>query len=155
MQFTPKDEATLERERADRQSSRHPWPKGVYDFEVASAKDNEEKGYIELDVVIFADDGEERHVKDWLTPKAMYKLRHFCEAAGLIAEYDAGELVANLCSGITGKCEVKIEKGRKKEGGGFFDDQNRIADYLKREDAVKPGARAGSTERVPEDDIPF
>lgn len=129
------------------------FPKGTYDFEVAEAADKvSSKGndMTELVVRVFDKDGKNKKVFDWLvdTEGGAYKIRHFAEASGMLAEYEKGELMAEDMIGKTGRCEIIIQKDKT----GAYPDKNAITDYLKGE----PGAAPVSFDRKDlDDEIPF
>ncbi len=137
MRFEPKTEQQLEAE-----ANENLLPAGIYDFEVLRAREKmskKDKPMIEVEVEVFHDGGSVV-VRDYLMEAMQFKLLHFCEAGGLEAKYAAGTLTDDDCAGVTGKCKIRIEKGRAKENGdGFFRDKNSIQDY------VKPGATASAS----------
>jgi hypothetical protein len=113
-------------------------PEGDYDFEVAAAEDTISKAgndMIALKLKVFAPDGGERQVRDWLVANVPSKVRGFCEATGLLARYDAGELEAHDLEGRTGRLRLKVEGG---EYAG-----NKVA-YYKRPNRVHSISRGGS-----------
>ncbi len=82
--------------------------------------------------------------------------------AGLTAQYQAGELLAEDFVGRTGKAKVAIEKDKS----GQYPDRNRIEDYLPAQDAARapaapkkfgapPPASDGRRLEPINDDIPF
>ena len=99
-----------------------PIQSGVYDFFVAESRErasnsakNKGKLYIELKVTV-SNETARKTVYDrfsgWLQP---WKLKGFCEACGVLAELQSGELRAenNGLSGLKGKCHVGIEASDK------------------------------------------
>src|SRR5579859_8024183 len=89
--------------------------------EKTSLRDND---MIEVDVAVSDPDGNERLLRDWLvdTPRGAAKLRHACEAAGVIERYEAGEIVA---SDFLGKrCRVRVVVDKKRG----YPDRNMIED---------------------------
>lgn len=121
---------------------------GEYDFEVMSADNKTSKNgneMIALKVKVFGTDGGQRHVYDHLMSleKVAYKLRHFCEATGLIAKYEAGSLEAADCELKTGRLVLAIDSKNKD-----YPPKNVIRDY------ITPAAEAERQE-FEEDAIPF
>lgn len=135
------------------------WPAGEYDFEIVGAEDTQSKksgaDMIKLTVCLFRGDAR-KNVFDYLMDAVAYKVKHFCDAVGLAAEYERGELTAEMCKGRVGRCMVKVG-----EQPGY-DPKNEIRDYVKRKEGV-PGEDIPSSPRVPakaaagaeDDGIPF
>lgn len=113
MRFTPKTKEELQAEAATRAM----FPAGRYAFEVNSASDGKGKEsgkeYVKLELTVFVDD-RERTVYDYLTEAMPEKMRSFCEATGLMAEYTAGDLSAEDCAGKQGF--VYIGQSKAKNG---------------------------------------
>ena len=101
-------------------------PEGVYPFEVLAAVDTLSKAgneMLKLKLVVFGD-GDVTHVYDYLLEKLAYKLRHFAEATGLLTEYEAGELTADMCLNKEGYCKLAVER---QEG---YEPRNTVKDYV-------------------------
>ena len=116
---------------------------GEYRAEVIEAKDETSKagnGMIHLQLRVFLADGSRRIVHDYLLEAMSFKLKHFCEAAGLDAKYAAGELAADDCKGK--ECMVHLIV--QKQAG--YPPKNAVRDYMKHttDNAKKTG-----------DDLPF
>jgi hypothetical protein len=128
--------------------------RGLYDFEVTDAKEEVSKGgndQIKLMVKLYDTEGRSFTLFDYLvsTEGMAYKVRHFAAAAGLLPQYERGELKASDCLGKTGRCQVGIEKAK-----GSFPAKNNINDYV-----PVAGQRAPLVQSVPadeiDDEIPF
>jgi hypothetical protein len=107
-------------------------PEGVYPFEVLDAVDTLSKAgneMLKLKLVVFGD-GSSPHIYDYLLEKLAYKLRHFAEATGLLAEYEAGELTAQHCVNKEGYCKLGIER---QDG---YEPRNTVKDYMVKEKAA-------------------
>jgi hypothetical protein len=147
MKFQPKSADDIKRE-----SLIEP---GEYDFEVLSAEDKVSKSGNEMIAVKLAVyvDGKARHAKDWLMEKMAFKLRHFCEATGLLAKYEAGDFTAADCQGRAGKVRIVIQDNPE------FGPQNVVKDYVvakQLETAMTPVVKPMSAaEKAHEDSIPF
>lgn len=145
MRFTPKTEEECTKFTL--------LPAGIYDFEVTAARNKiSSKGndMIELELNIFHDDGT-ASVRDYLMEAVAYKMRHFCAAAGLMPQYEAGELEDIDCIGATGKVKLEISKGKKKpDSEEFYSDKNGVKDYVVPEGGAKPAGREPGCD----DDIP-
>ena len=154
MKFAPKTEEEIRKE----QEKRGAWPPGIYDAEVTSAVDKISKSgndMIELTLQVYhPDDGATRQVFDWLVEAMAFKLRHFCEATGLSAAYDAGSLEAWQLEGKSVKVKLGIDAKAEIK-------RNKVMDYVVSTDAphVRPAPmRAPATSKPADpfgDDIPF
>lgn len=97
--------------------------------ESVSQKGND---YIALTLVVSAGDGDERTFRDVLTntPLGAAKLRHACEAVGVLAKYEAGEISQDDFPGHDVQVKIGVEKKRG------FPDRNVIEDYQAAASAV-------------------
>lgn len=127
---------------------------GVYDFEVVFAEDVTSKRtgnpMIKLTLKVYGEDGRAQTINDYLMPALMYKLKHFCDTAGLEDKFTKGTLAADDCKNASGKCKVKIEES---EG---YSPKNAIQDYVK-ETKVKASQSKLVTPAADfvDDDLPF
>ena len=167
MKFTPKSEAALVKEAEERNTL---WPKGEYDFQVENYEDAVSKtgnDMIHLQLKVFHPEGGSQTIHDYLLASMMHKLRHACEAIGILDQFEAGTLEAQDFDGGVGKVMLKIDKAKPNSG---YRDKNSVDDYLKpaaRPTAPARGAMAGASpaerrERAPkksqaeiDDEIPF
>jgi hypothetical protein len=105
-------------------------PIGEYDFTVADAEEKESaKGnpMIALKLTIHMPSGGERTVRDWLmtsSPSMEYKLRHFCQAIGMGAEYGSGEIHAEDMAHRGGRVIINQKDDEK------YGVQNGVKDYV-------------------------
>lgn len=111
---------------------------------------------LELKLAVYDQNKAEHLITDYLvsTDKMAYKLRHFCEAIGLINEYAKGCFNPTQCIMRRGYLQVIIQKGKPKpDGSGYYPDRNAIKDYNKPDhlDQKKPVA----ANHLIDDDIPF
>ena len=69
---------------------------------------------IEITLLIPAEDGSERTIRDWFTdsPLGALKFRHAAEAVGALAKYDAGEIGAADFPGHDLKVKLTVQKRR-------------------------------------------
>lgn len=136
-------------------------PKGTYDALVESAEEKKSKAGNDMnELVVRVYNGEQEVlIKDWILPETV-KLFNFCEAAGLMETYNAGELAPQGC---LGNVAVKVDV---EDAKGDFPPKNKIAGYVKRQLASSPsggtipGADRNQFSRAqaaapPGDDIPF
>lgn len=158
MRFNPKSEEELIRLL----------PKGIYDARVRNAVDKTSQSgneMIEVVVEVYADDGSKFVITDWLLEKISYKIRHFCESAGILNLYESGMICADDCVGKEIKVRIKIDTSDDDYGP-----QNRIADYVP-DRKLKPNGNgavkqptkprpqvapvAAAAKEISGDDIPF
>lgn len=122
MRFTPKTEKEIQEENL--------WPTGEYAFEILEAENAVSKSgndMIKLKVAIYNDDGNRRVAIDYLMEAISYKLRHACEACGLLEKYETGFLEAGDFIGKTGFLRLGVQKDKN----GQYPDKNAVNDYLK------------------------
>ena len=109
---------------------------GVYDFSVSEAKDAISKRtgnpMIKLTLVIWDKNGDKRFITDYIMTSYMRKLKHFCDATGLIDKYNEGSLTATDCLDKTGKLKLVI----KNEIDSPYPPQNEVQDYVKKESVI-------------------
>jgi hypothetical protein len=100
---------------------------GEYDAEVYQAEEKvSQKGneMIEIRLKVYHDGGTPILLRDWLLDSVPEKLKRFCEAAGLIDLYEAGELTAEGCCGASVRVKLKIKNDPQ------YGDQNSIGGYV-------------------------
>lgn len=134
LNFTPKTEEELNKSVL--------LQKGEYDFEVMKAEEALSKSgndMIKLTLKVYGPNGETAHVYDYLLVAMEFKLKHFCDSVGLVAEYESGQLTADMCGGRAGRCKLAVET----DASGKYDDKNVVKDYV------------ASFGPVPADDTPF
>lgn len=149
MTFTPKTEQQLKEKNL--------WPDGSYDFRVQEAEDSISKSgneQIKLKLVIFKGEAS-RFVFDYLSPLMEFKLRHFCEATGLLLKYDSGRLTADDMIGREGIVQIRTEPAK-----GNYEARNGVKDYVvKKSDIRRPDKKTASlplaTTNPKEDEVPF
>lgn len=135
MKFTPMSEDEIARSAL--------FEPGQYPFEVLAASDEISKSgneMIKLKLAVYGNDGNQIHVYDYLLEKLQFKLRHFAEAAGLLADYERGALESFSCDGKQGYLKLGIDKG-----GNGYPPKNTVLDYIKPEKApsISPVKMAG------------
>lgn len=156
MKVTPKTEQEVSQNR------RKLFSNGIYDFEIVKGADKVSKSsgkdMIELSVKVFDRNGDSTMVFDYLmdTDTMSWKLRHCCEAIGIIKKYEGGELVGGDFESGAGKLKLKIQKSTDPN---YPDDKNVIEDYLapKTEEEKKKLAKnhgINTTEKL-SDEIPW
>ena len=123
-------------------------PVGTYDAVVKRAEEKlSEAGneMIELILTCYGPNGLENDVFDYLvfSNNVLYKVKHFCESAGINFEKD--ELTADECVDQNVRVKLKIDK---REG---YKDKNAVTDYVER-----TGAPAiGGLQKPRDEDVPF
>lgn len=149
MKFTPKTDAELK--------SAYLLPEGEYPFEISGAENAISKSgndMIKMTVRVFKKDGNFNLVTDYLLASMEYKLRHACEACGLLGKYETGLLDAQDFVGKEGVLKLSIRKSEQ------YGDQNQVKDYIvqKNEDKKplpKKDVKGTVAEMLEGDDIPF
>lgn len=135
MQFTPKTEEQLSEESL--------LPEGEYPFTVIVARDTTSKTsgnpMIELQLEVYDEDGKGRKVTDYLMESMGFKLIHFASTTGLTAEYDRGDMPADIMQGRSGCLRLRIEPA-----SGNFRAKNSVRDYVK---ATEPAPAAAAPRR--------
>lgn len=158
MQFQPKDEATLEKEKAELAAKRIMKYGTVCDCEVLNSEDEISKvkpdgtggnEMIHLTLKVFTPDGEEKTFDDYIIASMEFKLRHAADTFGILHKYESGSLVATDFYGKSGKCKMGIQRDK----GGQYPDKNVITDYIKRE--KQPVIESVATGALIDDEIPF
>lgn len=121
MRFTPKSEKEI--------AEAGLWEKGNYPFEIVEAAEEVSKtgkDMIKMKVKLYNGD-KTQIIFDYLLPDTMeYKLRHLCEVACLLPEYETGNLEAYNLVGKTGNAKVGISVDKT----GQYPNKNNINDYL-------------------------
>ena len=121
---------------------------GQYEAVVKAAKEKTSKGtgvpMIEVILTCYGSHGAKVDVFDYLlsTDDWQWKVRHFCESAGL--DYEKGELLAGDCEDKNVRVWLEIES----QPG--YDKKNKVKDYLPRATPI-----ATSSVAVDDGDIPF
>jgi hypothetical protein len=106
-------------------------PEAVYDFEVQSAIEKPSKNgndMIEVKLNIYSEGERVAVITDYLLEAMAFKLRHFCDTTGTLADYNDGNLQADKMVGLSGKVLITI----KKDSAGKYPDKNNVKDYIKK-----------------------
>lgn len=146
MKFTPKSEKEISESRLI--------PDGEYPFEVSSADDKVSKAgndMIELWLRVYLDNGKFVQIPDYLMEKMEFKLRHACDACGIIDKYESGELDASDFEGKSGYVKIGTQPAN-----GDWPAKNTVKDYILKDgtEHSKPKASVEKKDDF-EDDIPF
>ncbi len=123
-------------------------PDGVYPFIVREAKPMKSSAgnsMVQLRLECTAHDGYKHTVFDFLvaTEEMLFKIKHFCETAGIEQEYAAGQFNPPDLVGKEGLARITIQRGKARkdkdgrEDGSYYPDKNTVRDYIKRTD-LKP-----------------
>lgn len=141
MRFAPKTEQELQM-----MSLIEP---GTYAFQVINAANETSKSgndMIKLTLNFWDKDGNPHTVFDYLLEVMAYKLRHFCDATGLIDKYERGEIHPSDCIGKEGYLELVVQEGKIKDNGDRYPSRNSVKDYVKKS--------SNKTNEFFDDDIP-
>lgn len=126
---------------------------GTYDAVVKRAIEKESASgndMIELILTVYGSDGTRSDVFDYLVfaKSVLYKVKHFCESAGL--NFESGNLDASDCEEANVRVKLKIEESDK------YPPKNSVADYVPRDKkAGRVPATAGATSKQRDPDVPF
>jgi len=140
---------------------------GVYEMIVTEAEEKtSSKGNPMIALVLEPVDRPGARVRSWLvaTPAALFKVKEFCDAAGLADRFNSGRLGEDDCRNVRVRAEISIE-----EGTGGFGDTNRIEHFLPPKQGIPtsgggaaggggghdPDAQAPAHQPISEEDIPF
>lgn len=149
MKVTPKSEKELQES--------HLLPAGEYPFQISAAEDTVSKSgndMIKMTVRVFKPNGQFNLVTDYLLASMEFKIRHACEACGILDKYESGELCADDFIGKEGMLKLIVKVDDK----GVYADQNSIKDYIVQKDTdKKPLPKSELTKAIDdlEDSIPF
>lgn len=129
---------------------------GIYDFEVmvathkTSGKGNE---MYELNLNVFDSTGYPRSVRTWILPAMPKQWKHFHDAVGMLKEYQAGIISAEVAPTLVGKTgKLKLVIGAPYTNkDGLETRSNKVDDYIKRDGQ----ATSSSTPASLDDEIPF
>lgn len=148
MRITPKTE--------DEIKSGYLMPEGEYPFVISAAEDTLSKSgneMIKMTVRVYKPDGSFNLVTDYLLESMQFKLRHACEACGLLKQYESGQLLGNDFVGKQGMLKLSIRKSEE------YGDQNQVKDYIVQKDADKKPLPKDKLEKAIDgdldDSIPF
>lgn len=114
--YTPKTDDQLQSESL--------LPAGDYDFEVLEADERISKSnnpMLQLKLKIFGDDSTP-HIFDYIVPSSNFgerKLKAFARSVGLEAEYESGNLTADICINTAGKATIGVQ-----DASGGYDAKN-------------------------------
>jgi hypothetical protein len=137
LEFTPKTEEELKSVMLE---------KGEYDFDVIGAEEQTSKSgnaMIKLTLKAYGHNGETAIVYDYLLAALEYKVKHFCDTAGLTNEYQMGILTSDMCLNKCGKCKLDIQHDKE----GKYDPKNVVKDYI--------GVGVDAATIASHDDVPF
>jgi hypothetical protein len=131
-----------------------PWQIGEYDFEVAEAEERQSKAGNDMIAVrlnVFNAEGGRCVVFFYILSNQVWKLKQFAEATGMLADFEAGEMSAELMVGRTGRVKLGIEPAQN-----GYEAKNSVKAFLPGKQAPK---QAPARMKVPagdlEDEIPF
>jgi hypothetical protein len=130
-----------------------PIPKGEYDFEVLEASDEtSSKGndMIKVNLAIWQGERVVCRVFDYLLPSMEAKLRHACDACGLLDRYQSGNIQSTDFIGRMGRVKIKIQKETSE-----YPAKNVVDDYCCRPAKMLAGSQRQQTPATKDEDLPF
>jgi hypothetical protein len=118
---------------------------------------------MDMTLQVFDAQGRARDVRDFLvfTKSMMWKVIHFADSAGLMAQYEQGKLCSEIAVGQRVRVKINIEEGSEipadklngKPVGIKYPDKNKVDDYVKRSDQ-KPLVKSLEDDPFADDDLP-
>lgn len=123
-------------------------PAGEYDFEVIKAEDKVSRNgneMIKVELAVFRPNGSRQYVYDYLMEKMAFKLRHFCYAVGIGAQYEAGAVTATDCEGRMGRAALIVDT----QPG--YPPKNAVRDYIVQEGPTRVAAPNAAPKPAPVD----
>lgn len=145
MNFNPKAEE-------DCRKPFEPIPKGEYSFEVLDSQDKvSSKGNDMIEVLLGIWNSEKIicRIFDYLLPSMEAKLRHACDACGLLDKYQQGSLSASDFMGRSGTVKIRIKAATQQ-----YPAKNEVEDYVCRP-AKQLGQQHDGPPPLTDDDCPF
>ncbi len=112
------------------------------DFEISTTGNEQIK--LILSVTDVAGDNKTMWTYLTNTPKAMYRIQHFCEAVGLSKEFETDELEDYMCLNTEGICILKLQKSKD------YGEQTVVSDFAKPDEESDK-----DSEEFKDDDVPF
>jgi hypothetical protein len=145
MNFTPKTENEVKNTLSE----------GIYDVEVMVATDKLSKAgndMIEMKLGIWEGEKIRCYLFDYLIEVMPAKLRHACDAFGILDKYQSGQLNATAFEGRTGKAKIGIQKSTD----DAYPDKNVVKDYVCRKaPSIKGDVKNEEIPPHTDDDLPF
>lgn len=144
-------------------------PDGIYEAYVLNSipkLSNSNNSMAQLDLLVYDEDGKEHPKKDFLvfTPKMMWKIKHFCDSAGLQKEYEDKKFHPDMAKNMNvfvkitsqiGK-EIPLDKLNGQPPGSKYQDKNVIDDYVVSDGKkTQPTNNSEAQASAFDDEIPF
>jgi len=140
------------------------FPEGEYDGVVISSEwttSRSGNAMADISVKVFDDNtGNTQYIRDFLvfTNKMLWKIKHFCDSAGLEKLYEDGLFNPDCAANNNIRVLVTIKPGDlipddklgNKPKGSCYPDKNTILDYIK-----KPVKSVEDSNKIIDDDLPF
>ena len=123
---------------------------GIYPFSVLDAKEEVSRAgndMIHLKLGVERPNGTDQWVHDYIVATQPAKLKAFCAAVGLLADFERGEIDAHSIIGQSGKVKVRVEPAK-----GNYPEKNAVAEYVELPADEKP---AKTTTPAADEEIPF
>lgn len=134
---------------------------GIYDFEVLKAERKISKSgnhMAQLQLNVWDKNGKSNVVFDYLVFSSVKfcvrKVRHFCEAAGIIEDFEKGTIREEL-EGLCGKVSIGVQESLPNPTGGYYPSKNVVIDYVTKDNAQQSNDKKTEEDPFPGEDIPF
>jgi hypothetical protein len=153
MKITPKKESDLSTGFKNLPDGEYPFTVMESAIAISKSAKNAGKEMVKLKLNVHGD-GFDKHVYDYFADWfSEWKLKHFCDTAGLAKEYESGEIDPsnNAYQGRTGFVSIVTETN--KETG---EERNAVRDYVvESAEPVKKKLTAEKASPTEKDDAPF
>lgn len=141
---------------------------GEYDAVIATSEDkvSASSGNPMMDMIlhVYDEHGKEHPVRDFMvfTKSMMWKVINFANSAGLMAQYESGNLCSESAMGNRVRVKIGIESGsiipfdklNGKPAGSKYPDKNKVVEYLQRKEPTSSTTAPDALAEL-DDDVPF
>ncbi len=134
---------------------------GIYDFEVLKSERQTSKSgnpMAKLQINVWDKNGKSTVIFDYLVFSSVKfctrKIKHFCEAAGIVEDYLKGNIREEL-ERLSGKVHIGVQDIMPNPTGGYYPAKNVVIDYVTKDNASHSGAPKPESEEFLNDSIPF
>lgn len=141
---------------------------GIYEGIITSSQDTKSSTgnpMMDMIVTVYDENGKPHEVRDFLvfTKTMMWKVIHFCDSAGILKEYETGNLCSKVAIDKRVMVKIVVEEGKEipqdklqgKSMGSRYPDKNKVDEYIKQSDqGSKTPATGDNPPPFTDDDIP-
>lgn len=140
------------------------WNGGWYPATIENAVETKSKKGADMIVVTLKvydnDSGRSKEIKDYIVDAVAYKVKHICDACGVLADYE--KQIVNPAKLVSVNVEVKLKITQ--DDTGTYPDKNEVTDYRAARNSQpvsdKPTGVSAQQQRqakksAPDQDVPF